>query len=325
MGMYLRTMNIKQFKDLHFADTDECNKKNEGDGDIEWIVERAETIEIDEEYEAALKEQLADGEITEAQYKTLTMTNIEDLVETHKNKKKDNIPTIKDIVPGGLLPEQSKRTQYMAHGHSIAEQLTEEDILYLSMKWGEEYIPEEWVRMESMYKSYANEYELNVDREETLRFMCMTTVKMEQTLKEGQITEYKNLSQVLDQLRKSGKFTEAQIKDDDTRFIDCVGELIDYCEQEDGFIPCEFDPDEYPMDIIDKVVRDMKGYTYNLVKHEQGLGDIIETYIKRLEEQSRQRMSEDGLMEGVYTSRAEEEEDAMEYTGTFTDAFEEDE
>ena len=312
MGQYLRAMNMKQYKHLRFADTDACNEKYTED-DTQWIAERAETVEIDEEYEDALSKRLASGEITEAQYKTMTLTNIADMKPAAKPKKKDGIPTVREVVPSGLLPEQSKRTQYIAHGHGIAEQLTEEDILYLSMKWGEEYTPEEWVRMANMYKSYANEYELNVDREETLRFMCMTTVKMEEMLKSGQITEYKNLSQVLDQLRKSGKFTEAQIKEDDSRFIDSLGELVDFCEREEGFIPCEFDPDQYPLDVIDKIMRDMKGYTYNLVKHEQGLGDIIETYIKRLEEQSAQKMSEEGLMEGVYTSRAEEENDALDY------------
>lgn len=310
MGKYLRSFNMTQFKHLKFADTDECNKDAD---DVQWIAERAEEVEVDLEYENSLRNQLENGEITEAQYRTLTMTNIEDLAETHKGKKKTNIPNVQDVVPGGLLPEQSKRTQYMAHGHGIAEQLSEEDILYLSMRWGEEYTPEQWVRMETMYKSYANEYELNIDREETLHFMCLTTVRMEEALRDGDLTGYKNLSQVLDNLRKSGKFTDAQVKEDDSRFIDCLGELVDFCEREGGFIPCEFDPDQYPMDVIDNVVRDMKGYTYNLVKHEGGLGDIIETYIKRLDEQQKQKMSEDGLMDGVYTSRLEEEENAIDY------------
>lgn len=312
MGRYLRTMNITQYKDLHYADTERCNDKYCG-GDVKWIADRAETYEIDEEYENSLKEQLESGEISEAQYKTMTMTNIQDLVEQRKDKILDlaPVPNVKEIVPDGLLPEQSKRTRYMAYGHSIAEQLTEEDILYLSMKWGDEYTPEEWVRMEKMYKNYSNEYDLNIDREETLRFMCMTTVKMEEALKNNQVNEYKNLSQVLDNLRKSGKFTEAQNKDEEVRYVDSVGEIVAFCEREKGFIPNTYDADEAPQDIIDKIIKDMKGYTYNLVKHEMGLGDLIESYMRKLDEAAKNKMDDDGLMDGVYTSREEESFDAV--------------
>lgn len=312
LGRYLRTMNIKQYKGLSFDDTDRCNDKFYG-GDVQWIADRAETVEIDEDYEEKLKRQLSSGEISEAQYSTLTMTNIKDLVEQRQDRVVEvaPIPNVREIVPNGLLPEQSLRTQYIAHGHSVASQLTEEDIIYLSMKWGEEYTPEEWVRMEKMYKNYSREYELNIDREETLRFMCMTTVKMEEALKNNQINEYKNLSQVLDNLRKSGKFTEAQNKDDEVRYVDSVGEIVAFCEREEGFIPNTYDADEAPQDIIDKILKDMKGYTYNLVKKELGLGDLIESYMRKLDEAAQTKMDQDSLMSGVYTSAEEEAFDAV--------------
>ena len=57
--------------------------------------------------------------------------------------------------------------------------------------------------METMYKRYANEYELNVDREEVLKKMCKTSLKMDETLDVGDVNGYKSLATVFDQLRKS--------------------------------------------------------------------------------------------------------------------------
>ena len=49
---------------------------------------------------------------------------------------------------------------------------------------------------------------------------------------------------------KSAKFTEAQKKESATDTFDSIGELVDFCEKEGGFIPKhEID---YPADIIDK-------------------------------------------------------------------------
>lgn len=139
--------------------------------------------------------------------------------------------------------------------------------------------------METMYTKYSQEYELNVDREEVLKKMCKTSLKMDEALDVGDITGYKNLSTVFDQLRKSGKFTEAQNKEDRQQVLSSIGELVQLCEQEGGIIEAlpQFDPDQYPQDKIDFTLRDLKSYTYSLVSNELGLGDLIESYIEKLE------------------------------------------
>ncbi len=161
--------------------------------------------------------------------------------------------------------------------------LSPKDVDYLVGKWGSEYLPSEWVQMESMYAGYADEYELNVDRAQTLVFMCKTTVRMNQMLAQGDIADYQRLAGVLKDLRASGKFTEAQ-RVEKRRYLDSVGELVAFCEKEGGIIPQHPDPDEFPQDKVDFTIRDLKAYTYNLVANEMGLGSVIETYIKKLEE-----------------------------------------
>lgn len=138
--------------------------------------------------------------------------------------------------------------------------------------------------METMYNRYANEYELNVDREEVLKKMCKTSLKMDESLDAGDVTGYKNLAAVFDQLRKSGKFTEAQNKEEKVKYLDTIGELVALAEKHGGPIVNNLpDPDDYPQDKIDYTIKDMKAYTYSLVAGEPHMQDLIESFIDKYE------------------------------------------
>jgi hypothetical protein len=158
--------------------------------------------------------------------------------------------------------------------------------------------------METTYNKYAQEYDLNVDREEVLKKMCKTSLKMDEALDAGDVTGYKNLAAVFDQLRKSGKFTEAQNKDDRQQVLSSIGELVALCEQDGGIIDAlpQYDPDQYPQDKIDFTLRDLKAYTYSLVSNELGLGDLIESYIEKLEKAEEDSVDLDA---GLVTSAEE--------------------
>lgn len=171
-----------------------------------------------------------------------------------------------------------------------------------------------------MYNRYSQEYDLNVDREEVLKKMCKTSLKMDEALDAGDVPGYKNLATVFDQLRKSGKFTEAQNKEDRQQVLSSIGELVALCEQEGGIIPAlpQYDPDQYPQDKIDFTLRDLKAYTYSLVSNELGLGDLIESYIEKLEKSEEDSVD---LNAGLVTSAEEaadeelSDEEAEEWQG----------
>ena len=172
-----------------------------------------------------------------------------------------------------------------------------------------------------MYNKYAQDYELNVDREEVLKKMCKTSLKMDESLDAGDITAYKNLATVFDQLRKSGKFTEAQNKEDRQQVLSSIGELVALCEQEGGIIEKlpQFDPDQYPQDKIDFTLRDLQSYTYSLVSNELGLGDLIESYIEKLEKAEEDSVDINaGLITSAEEAASEQltDEEAEEW-GTF--------
>jgi predicted nucleic acid-binding protein len=54
---------------------------------------------------------------------------------------------------------------------------------------------------------------------------------------EGDIEAYQKLSKVYNDIRKTAKFTAAQNKETKEDFVDCVGNLVAYCEKEGGKIP----------------------------------------------------------------------------------------
>jgi hypothetical protein len=262
IGQYLRSMNMAQYKEYGYADSD---KLNFADKKIDQeAAARREQQGINEEYEQGLLDKLESGEISQAEYDTLTRTNV--VGET---------PTPTFVTPF---------IDFSLDENEIAAQLSQEEMQYLMLKWGGHYKPSEWVAMEEMYNRYAGEFELNVDREETLKKMCRTSVKMDQSLDIGDVSAYKAYSAVMKDLRTSGKFTEAQNKEDKVRYLDSIGELVALCEKEGGIIEqYRFNPDEYPQDKVDFTLKDLKAYTYNLVTNELGLGDLIESYIEKLE------------------------------------------
>ena len=263
IGTYLRTMNMAQYRDYHFSDSDKLNFA----GAKARQEQDAAAIQSNNERERELQEKLERGEITEAQYNTLSSLT------------DSSLPSPEFIMPNTPVIELPDVTQ----------QLTEDDYRYLIMKWGTVYRPEQWITMETMYNKYANEYELNIDREEVLKKMCKTSLKMDECLDAGDVSSYKNLAGVFDQLRKSGKFTEAQNKEEKTTYLDTIGELVRLAEKAGGPISNNLpDPDEYPQDKIDVTIKDLKAYNYSLIAGEPHMQDMIETFIEKYEKAAEQ-------------------------------------
>lgn len=190
---------------------------------------------------------------------------------------------------------------------SILDELTQKEIQQLAMKWGENFRPSEWLKMEEMYARYCDEFDIGVDREAVLISLCKTSVNMQRCLDAGDASNAAKFSSMFDQLRKSGAFTEAQKKEEKERYLDSVGELVAAVEREGGVIP-QFDYQfEVNQDKVDLTLKDMQSYTYNLVKNEMGLGDLIESYIQRLDQQREEERNK-SLDDGLVISSAEEQE-----------------
>lgn len=175
----------------------------------------------------------------------------------------------------------------------IADEMTADDRQRMRMKWGSSYKPSEWVKMEGIYDQYASEYEMSVDRENALRNLCKVALKMDQALDDNDVKAYKDLSSTYDMLRKSAKFTDSQRKEQKAREIDSIGQLVQFVEYEGGIIPeYDIDPIEEPQDKVDFLIKDMRNYVDNLVRNELGLGNLIESFIKKEEENKTESVDE---------------------------------
>ena len=164
----------------------------------------------------------------------------------------------------------------------ITADLTDEDKIYLALKWGKLYHADEWVALEKLYDEFMNTFDIQgAARIDTLKMICKTSLKMNQAIDCGDIDTYQKLSRVYDAMMKSAKFTEAQNKADKTDFVDSVGQLVAYCEKEGGQIP------KYEItvekDVVDTIIADLKRYNKSLIYEDKSLAQEIEQYLKNRE------------------------------------------
>ena len=194
----------------------------------------------------------------------------------------------------------------------LVDSLTEEDKLYLRMKWGKGYRADEWIKMEQLYEDMMASYDIqSAGHKDTLIMICKTSLKANQLIDMGDVEGFQKMSKVYDSLMKSGKFTAAQNKGETGEFIDSIGELVALCEKE-GFIPRYYT--DGPQDKVDRTLEDLQNYTRNLVIEEMNLGNMIESSMREIaadRERESQANADDGdaedmLEEKLFSDQAEE-------------------
>ena len=263
IGRYLSKMKLKQFKDYRWKDNEFLQELNNS------------------KIEQTMKRQGYDAQaITQAITKATFDMPTGELVEPIHQEINDEEPI-----------EDYFANQSGASESDFNDELTEEDRLYLRLKWGKAYRPEEWVRLEQLYNEMMDSYDIQTaGHVDTLKLICKTSLKANQLIDIGDVDGFQKMSKVYDSLMKSGKFTAAQNKAETGEFIDSISELVEICEKE-GFIPRYYT--ENPMDKVDETLADLKGYTRSLVIEEMNLGNLIENAVKEMARQEAKEEDED--------------------------------
>ena len=287
IGRYLSKMKLKQFKDYRWKDNEFLQELN--NSKIEQTMKR-------QGYDA---QQIAQA-INKATFDIPT----EELTEPVYQSVEENEE-----------PQEDYFAQQSGSDNDFDDDLTEEDRLYLRLKWGKTYKPEEWIRLEQLYKEMMDSYDIqSAGHIDTLKLICKTSLKANQLIDIGDVEGFQKMSKVYDSLMKSGKFTAAQNKSESGEFIDSISELVELCEKE-GFIPRYYT--ETPMDKVDETLADLKGYTRSLVIEEMNLGNLIENAVKemaRQESKEEDEDTEDDLdIEEIEALRDEDFEDYNEF------------
>ena len=251
LGRYLSKMKLKQYRDFRWKDND-------------FLQEMANN-----KIEQAMKRQgYGAAEIADAINKaTFTMPE-EILAPPPEVIQTEETQPVEDYFDDGA-------TDFL-----VAE-LTDEDRLYLRLKWGKAYKPDEWIELENLYKEMMDSYDIQTAGHiDTLKLICKTSLKANQLIDMGDIEGFQKMSKVYDTLMKSGKFTAQQNKGESGEYVDSISELVALCEK-DGFIPRYYT--DGPQDKVDRTLQDLQNYTRTLVMEEMNLGNLIESAIKQIQ------------------------------------------
>ena len=273
-GKYLSKMKLKQWKDYGWADTEKLQQEVE-----EKLEEHAEERKVVEE---DIRKRFENGEISEAEYKTLTST----LSQENNAAVGMRDYTAYGIARNGAAAGSNSffnEDNYMKPEEipDPSQELTEEDKKYLVTKWGRLYSPRQWVELEKMYVDMENSFDIqDADTINTLILICKLNLKANEALDTGDLDGFSKLSRSLETMRKSAKFTAAQKKDEKTDVVDCVGEIVAICEKE-GFIPRYVT--DVPQDKVDVTLKDMNNYVRKLVTQDLGFGQQIEDSLKKIQ------------------------------------------
>ena len=253
LGRYLSKMKLKQYKDFRWEHTEFLQEQ--ANAKIEQTMKR-------QGYDAA---QIAEA-ITKATF-TLPVGELP--------------PYEPEIQAPPQQVEDYFAEQSGAMDDDLVSDLTEEDRLYLRLKWGKTYKPEEWVQLEKLYNEMMESYDIqSAGHIDTLKLVCKTSLKANQLLDIGDIEGAQKMTKMYNELMKSGKFTAQQNKAEKGEYVDSISELVALCEK-DGFIP-RYYIDE-PKDKVDRVLQDLQSYTRSLVMEEMNLGNLIENAVKQIE------------------------------------------
>lgn len=268
IGKYLSQVKLKQYKDYTWARSEQLQEivtKKEG-FDKEALAAQQQQI----------KKQFENGEINQAQYRTLVSSEFQKENEYIMLPKapeaedpigKDNAFNENDFLPEEELPD-------------LAADLTLEDKKYLVMKWGRTYKMNQLIELQQKYVEMTNSFDIqDADSKNSLILICKTYLKMNQALDCGDVEGYGKYSRTYDMLRKSAKFTAAQNKENKSQVVDSVGQLVAFCQKNGGKIP-RFQIKQ--PDAIDKIIDDLKSYNRSLIYEDSALSRQIEDYLKQV-------------------------------------------
>ena len=296
-GKYLASMKLKQHKDEHWADTErlklEAEQKAQRDG--------VPSEEMQEKI-ANMKAAYERGEISEAQYMTYADFGAAE-------EQAEALSLEEQFLDAGGPAAAGNPNSYPVNEHpfeevqlvDVGKDLTDEDKVYLAMKWGKLYSAADWVALEKLYNEFMESFDIKgAARLDTLKMICKTSLKMNQAIDCGDVETYQRLSRVYDSMMKAAKFTEAQRKEEASGEFDCVGQICLFAESKKGGGKIPRHKIDTPLDIVDATIDKLKRYYSDLIKNDPTISQQIENYIKKREilqeqQEDEKRAREQGL------------------------------
>ena len=193
IGKYLSKMKLKQWRQYGWADSLKLQEERKKKQAIEQEYSQAEQEQI--------KERFKNGEISEAQYRTLTGVEFQKAHEAETNKVSSEQRGI--FAADVILPENRDpvgEDNYFRQDNFLPEEelpdagseLTLEDKQYLALKWGRMYKPADWIQLQKKYDEMMQSFDIqDADSKTALIFICKTYLKMNQAINQEQSVAFK--------------------------------------------------------------------------------------------------------------------------------------
>lgn len=161
LGRYLSKMKLRQFKEYRWKDT-------------QFLQEIAQ-----HKIEEAMKRQGYDAQdIAKAVDEKLSAVPQGDVA----------IPQYNDPVSNPYLasPNEDYFEDQNGGADELVAELTDEDKIYLRLKWGKTYRPDEWISLEKLYDEMMQSYDIqSAGHIDTLKLVCKTSLKCNQLIDIG--------------------------------------------------------------------------------------------------------------------------------------------
>jgi hypothetical protein len=176
--------------------------------------------------------------------------------------------------------------------------LTNDEKGFLKAKWGEHYSLIDCIKLEEYAEAMMEDYDIDTrSHQDYLQKIAKVSLIIDNMIRDGDYDGVKKMSKTLDDLMKSAGFTQSTKKENkEDNSFNSFALLFEMAEKQ-GFIP-QYHIDE-PKDIVDKTMKNLQSWTYQLITKEPDLQVLLEHAAKRVLEQEKKDIKEKDEYEGL--------------------------
>ena len=202
--------------------------------------------------------------------------------------------------------------------------LTADEAHYLQRKWGSTYSFDDLIRLETLYLSTLQDFDIRTTTEKDyLRKICVCSLRYDKAVEADASDEARRWAQMYNDMTKASGFQPIQGQENDKDSFDSVGSLVRFCESAAPIPPFSLTPGEE--DKLDLVLKDYKLYLKRLLSSDDSISARIAEAARQLHDQDSlvaHGAVDDGSSDEDNLREAQQEKGAATATSSLMDAYE---
>ena len=202
--------------------------------------------------------------------------------------------------------------------------LTADEAHYLQRKWGSTYSFDDLIRLETLYLSTLQDFDIRTTTEKDyLRKICVCSLRYDKAVEADASDEARRWAQMYNDMTKASGFQPIQGQENDKDSFDSVGSLVRFCESAAPIPPFSLTSGEE--DKLDLVLKDYKLYLKRLLSSDDSISARIAEAARQLHDQDSlvaHGAVDDGSSDEDNMREAQQEKGAATATSSLMDAYE---